>query len=123
MMKTICRFCTLFVLVLTLFMLGMTPAAAQDSEQYLPFVGSSSSVEPAAVVQPVAEEPPAAAPDVIPALLRHEPGHPPNVKDLDVRMAAGEIDDPLAGNSTLVYWDKIAMVLQGTRREIRPQDL
>jgi hypothetical protein len=60
------------------------------------------------------ETQPAAAPDAVPAVLRHEPGHPPKVKDLDVRLAAGEIDDPLAGNTTLVSWDKIALVLQGT---------
>jgi hypothetical protein len=112
-MKPMVKLCTIAALALALLILTMTPAAAQDSEQYLPFIGASPSVERAVVEQPVEDAQPEAAPDAVPALLRHEPGHRSKVNDLDVRLAAGEIDDPLAGNSTLVAWDKVAMVLHG----------
>jgi hypothetical protein len=56
---------------------------------------------------------PASAQDMPPVgLPRHEPGHLARVRDLDVRVAAGQASDPLAGNTILIDWDKIAMVFR-----------
>ena len=51
---------------------------------------------------------PAAPPQA--GLLRHRPGHLAKADNLDVLLAQGQISDPLAGNTTLVTWDKIALI-------------
>ena len=45
---------------------------------------------------------------------RHRVGHLAKVDNLDVLLEQGQLSDPLAGNYTLVNWDRIAMVWQGT---------
>jgi hypothetical protein len=114
-MNTFSRFWKMSALILMLLILGFTPVAAQDSEssgneQYIPFVaGVVPSVDQATAEEPT--QPAQAAQVAAPAaILRHEPGGRSKVNDLDVRLAAGEISDPLAGNTTLVSWDKIALV-------------
>ena len=44
-----------------------------------------------------------------PSIPRHRPGHLAKVDNLDVLLAQGQITDPLAGNTTLVTWDKIVV--------------
>ena len=121
-MKSLHIFCGIGLLILVLLVLGITPVAAQDpdvqeSDLYLPYVNGRQAVVPAAAEQPV-ENGQAAAQNAVPAAVRHEPGHAAAVKDLDVRVATGEVSDPLAGNTTLAYWEKIAIVFHGPTNKL-----
>jgi hypothetical protein len=63
--------------------------------------------------EPVPPEPGQSSPSTVapqPGIPRHRPGRLAKVDNLDVLLAEGQISDPLAGNTTLVTWDKIALV-------------
>jgi hypothetical protein len=113
-MQTIMTFSKFTLLALAVLILAMTPAAAQNnnvenSELYVPLIGGAQRVEQAAVEEAVVEAP-AVQEVALAGLLQHEPGRLSKITDLDVRLAAGEISDPFGPNTTMVAWDKIAMV-------------
>jgi len=49
-----------------------------------------------------------------PPIPQHRPGHLARTQQLDTLVASGAVSDPLAGNSTVISWDKISLIWQNT---------